>query len=70
MKWLMDFMRLYPLHAIIPSVGLGVFAFLGNLFLALSDGNLDGNEVHSLLSSASGIESAILIAVMIAFKKR
>ena len=42
--------------------------FLTNLFAALSDGNIDSNELHQLLSTADGFETVVLFAVMLVLK--
>ncbi len=43
-------------------------SFVTNLFLALSDGVVDSNELHQLLSTADGFESVVLFIVMLVLK--
>jgi len=59
-----------------PHVAIGIPAilcfvtFLTNLFAALSDGVIDSNEFHSLLSTADGFEAVVLFAVMLVLKNK
>ena len=56
------------------SIGIPAFLssinFLGNLFLALSDGVLTQQEFHALLTSANGIETIILLIAWAAFREK
>lgn len=73
MDWLTSIKQLVKKHphlAISVPTLLSCSSFLGNLFTALSDGHLDGNELHQLMSSANGCESLILIAIMVALKQK
>ncbi len=38
--------------------------FVTNFIAAMKDGNIDSNELHSLLSSADGFETVALIIIM------
>lgn len=53
----------------VPAV-LCSITFVTNLVQALSDGNIDSNEFHSLSASADGLESVILFVVMLALKRK
>ena len=44
--------------------------FITNLVHALSDGNIDSAEMHSLLASIDGFESVVLFAAMYVMKKK
>ncbi len=44
--------------------------FITNLVKALSDGNIDSNELHTLLASADGFETVVLFVVMLVLKNR
>lgn len=68
MEWLNDLIKKNPFAALFLPTGLGGLTFFGNLFIALSDGNLDGYELHQLLSSASGLETFLLVIIMVALR--
>lgn len=53
----------------VPAV-LCFITFITNLVKALSDGNIDTNEFHTLLASADGFETVVLFVVMLALKKK
>lgn len=53
----------------IPAV-LCFITFITNLVKALSDGNIDSNEFHTLLASADGFETVVLFAVMLVLKQK
>jgi hypothetical protein len=44
--------------------------FITNLFAALKDGNIDGNELHQLLSTADGFETLVLLMVMVVLREK
>jgi hypothetical protein len=44
--------------------------FITNLFAALKDGNIDGNELHQLLSTADGFETVVLLIVMVVLRDK
>lgn len=67
--WLKGLIKNNPVLSLaIPSILSGA-SFFGNLFMALSDGNLDGNEIHQLMGSADGLQMIILMLVILALKK-
>lgn len=68
MDWLKELIKKYPFASLLFPTGLGGINFFGNLIAALSDGNIDGNELHQLMSSASGLETLFLIIIMFALK--
>jgi len=70
MDWLKQVIQKYPVHSLIFPTLLGFVTFLANLISALSDGVIDGNEFHQLMSSSSGIETVLLLVVMVALKKK
>lgn len=70
MDWLKELIKNNPFAALLLPTGLSGFAFFGHLFAALSDGNIDGTELHELLSSANGLETLLLMIIMIALKKQ
>lgn len=53
----------------VPTV-LCAFTFITNLVKALSDGNIDSNELHALLASADGFETVLLFVVMLVLKDK
>lgn len=53
----------------VPTV-LCAVTFLTNLVKALSDGNIDSNELHALLASADGFETVLLFVVMLVLKDK
>lgn len=69
MDWLKELIKKNPFISLLMPTGLGGFTFFGNLFAALSDGNLDSNELHQLMSSASGLETLLLLVIMFALKE-
>ncbi len=70
MEWLLSIIKNNPHVAISFPTLLSIFSFIQNLLAALSDGVIDSNELHQLMSSANGIETAILIIIMIALKEK
>ena len=69
MNWLNELIKNKPVAALLLPTGLGGLNFLGNLLIALSDGDLDGAEIHNLMSSASGVEMLLLIIIILVMKK-
>lgn len=53
----------------VPTV-LCALTFVTNLVKALSDGNIDSNELHTLLASADGFETVLLFFVMLVLKDK
>lgn len=53
----------------VPAV-LCFITFITNLIKALSDGNIDTNELHALLASADGFETVLLFVVMLVLKDK
>lgn len=70
MDWLKYFIKDNPVLSLLFPTLLGILTFIGNLASALSDGVIDGNEFHQLMSSSSGIETVLLLVVMVALKKK
>lgn len=70
MDWLNRIIKRRPHVALSIPALLSGFSFFGNLFTALSDGQIDGNELHQLLSSADGLQTVLLIIIMVALKER
>lgn len=68
MEWLSNFIKNNPFHALLYPVGLGSFSFFMNILAALSDGQIDGDEFHQLLSSSSGLQTVLLIVIMFSLK--
>lgn len=70
MDWLKNLFNSNPLLALgCPSV-ISCIGFFGNLASALSDGQIDSNEFHTLMASASGIQMLLLIAIMFALRSK
>lgn len=70
MEKIIEFIKNNPiLSLILPSVISGG-TFFGNLLIAISDGVLDTNELHTLMSSANGFELVVLLVIMIALKSK
>ena len=53
----------------VPAI-LCAVTFITNLVKALSDGNIDSNELHALLASADGFETVLLFIVMLVLKDK
>jgi len=53
----------------VPTI-LCFITFITNFTKALSDGNIDGNEFHSLLASADGFETVVLFILMLVLKDK
>ena len=49
---------------------LNCVSFTANVMIAASDGVIDSNELHQLMSVASGANVAILVVVMAYLKTR
>lgn len=61
--------HLHKVIALPVLLSLGTWA--GNFLLAISDdGTIDDNEFHALLQTTSGLESIVLVAVMVLLKLR
>jgi hypothetical protein len=65
---LLEIIRVHILKFLALPTLLGMLSFFGNLAVALSDGKLDGMEFHQLFSSANGIETFILMIIMVVLK--
>ncbi len=60
----LKFLRSKPHMAIgLPAV-LGAITFVTNLVSALTDGVIDSNELHTLMSTIDGFETVLLFVVM------
>ena len=70
MDWLKELLKINPNLALWPALGMGLFTFVGHLAIALSDGQLDSNEIHQLLSGASGLETAIVFLAILALRRK
>lgn len=70
MNKLIEFLRNKPHVAIGAPAILCFVTFLTNLVSALSDGVIDSNELHTLLSTADGFEAVLLFAVMLVLKDK
>lgn len=70
LKKLVKFVKKNPTAAVATAGGLGSADFLTNLMIALSDGKLDSNEIHQLMSCASGIQLVFLCLVLIEFQRK
>lgn len=69
MDWLNTLVKEKTTTCLSAPVFIGVFSFLSNLFIALSDGKIDSTELHNLMSGASGIQTVILIIVVYFLKR-
>ena len=70
MDWLNNFIKNNPvLSLVVPSLLSGA-NFFGNLIVALSDGQIDSNELHQLMGSANGVQMLLLVVIMVALKKK
>ena len=67
---LIEFLRNKPHVAISVPAILCFVTFLTNLYSSLSDGVIDSNELHQLLSTADGFETVVLFAVMLVLKDK
>lgn len=70
MDWFNDLIKRYPHFGLLPAAVMGVVGFVGNLAIALSDGELDGNEIHQLLSGANGAETILVLLVFLVLKSK
>lgn len=70
MDKLLEFLRNKPHVALSVPTVLCFVTFLTNLFSALTDGVIDSNEYHQLLSTADGFETVVLFAVMLVLKQK
>lgn len=57
-----------PISAIAIPSAVSTLKFLANLAIALSDGQLDANELNTLLTAADGFQTAILAAILVVLK--
>lgn len=53
----------------VPTI-LCFITFITNFSKALSDGNIDSNELHTLLASADGFETIVMFMIMLVLKKQ
>lgn len=53
----------------VPAV-LCFVTFITNLITAFQDGNIDGNELHQLLSTADGFETVVLFMVILVLRDK
>ncbi len=70
MKRIIEFFRNKPHVAISVPALLCFITFLTNLVSALTDGVIDSNEFHQLLSTADGFETVVLFALMLVLKDK
>lgn len=70
MTWLKEKIKNHPHLALAVPTLLSCVSFVGDLVNALTDGRIDGAEFHNLFSSANGLESIILIVIMVALKQK
>lgn len=70
MDWLKQFVKSNPILSLIVPTSVSGFSFIANLVNALSDGQIDSNELHNLLSTADGFQTVLLLLIMFAFKER
>lgn len=70
MEWLKELIKKNPFASLILPTTLSGFSFFGNLFSSLSDGVIDEGELTQLLSSANGLETILLIIIMLALKNK
>jgi hypothetical protein len=71
MNWLrkaLGFLCAYPLLILTASSFFVTFFF--NLFVVIHDGNFDKAEIARLVKSADALESVLLMALTIAFRKK
>ncbi len=59
-----------PVCALILPVLMGTGGFFTNLIVALDDGTLDTVELHQLLSGANGVQTVVLICIMVLLKNQ
>lgn len=64
MKKLKDKFKSKPYLALSVPAALCFVTFITNFIASLKDGNIDGTELHQLLSSADGFETVVIIIVM------
>jgi hypothetical protein len=69
MNWMNDLIKKYPLAALIIPTVLSGFSFFGHLFSIVSDGTIDPQELHGLMSSANCLETLLLIMIMMALRQ-
>lgn len=69
MDWLKTLVKEKPQTVLSAPVIIGLFSFVSNLFIALSDGKIDSTELHNLMSGASGFQTIILIVVIFVLKR-
>lgn len=70
MDRLRKFLKKKP-HLVLSAPAILCFiTFITNLVKALSDGNIDSNEFHTLLASADGFETVVLFIVMLVLKDK
>lgn len=53
----------------VPAV-LCFITFITNFIAAISDGNIDSSELHTLLSSADGFEAVLLVIIMFVMRDK
>ena len=70
MDWLKELIRNNPIFAFAPAAGINLLSFLTQLVYAMSDGTIDDNELHALMTSASGLELIILSAAILILRKK
>jgi len=69
MKFLQDLIKNNPFTALLLPTALSGASFIGHLIVALSGDQIDWKELHDLMSSANGLETLLLMIIMVALKK-
>lgn len=68
MDWI-KFVINKPIIALTMPTILGLLQFGAHVVIVLSDGHIDSQELHSLMSTASGLQAVLLAFIMVALKK-
>lgn len=70
MDWFKNLCRDRPHIPISLASLVSFFMFLQNLAVFMSDGFLDSEELHKLLTGANGFETILLMAIMLLVKEK
>lgn len=70
MRWIRKYLSSKPHMAFSIISLLGFISFVTNFIRAISDGNLDANELHQLTATAEAFSATLFFALAIFFKNR
>jgi hypothetical protein len=70
MKWLREYIKCRPHHALSIPAALCFIQFISNFYKIIFNREFDTNTFNQLLSSADGFESVLLFIIMLVLRDK